>query len=90
MTTTQQYLDYSLLSFAAYGENLQENSKNSVQLKKAGFTQSQVDQFATDGWEEVDQSKDTLYSSSGFSATLFHNTQTGEYVFANRGMEGQL
>ena len=82
MTTTQQYLDYSTLSFAAYGENLKENSKNTDALIGAKFAQPQIDKFIADGWEVVDQSKDSLYGDSGFSATLFHNTKTGEYGFA--------
>lgn len=91
MTTLQQYYDYSSLSLAAYAEvlviggNINENS-----LIEADFTDKQFDQFIADGWEVVDQSSDAKYGSSGFSATLFHNTQTGEYVFANRGTEPGL
>jgi hypothetical protein len=90
MATTQQYLDYSTLSFAAYAESLKSNStdSNAIALKKAGMIQAQIDQLIADGWEVIDQSKDSLYGDSGFSATLFHNTKTGEYVFANRGTAG--
>ncbi|CAG1021441.1 hypothetical protein MTYM_01006 [Methylococcales bacterium] len=84
MTTIQNYSDYSILSFASYALNLKSNADNSLELIKAQFTQSQVDQLFAAHWEVVKQSDDSLYGTSGFSATLFKNTQTGEYVFANR------
>ncbi|MGZ8271305.1 MAG: calcium-binding protein, partial [Methylophilus sp.] len=88
MTTMQQYFDYSQLSLTAYTENLQDgalSATNSTFLTEAGLAQAQIDQLIASGWEVVDQSKDSLYGDSSFSATLFHNTQTDEYVFANRG-----
>jgi len=90
MTTIQQYNNYSILSLAAYAEKLiaVNNTLNKQAFIDAGFTESQFNQFITDGWEVVSQSSDTLYGDSGFSATLFKNTKTGEYVFANRGTAG--
>lgn len=90
MDTIQHYLDYSILSFASYGVGLSASGDNTAALKVAKMTQSQIDQFLADGWEVVNQSSDALYGSSGFSATLFHNTKTDEYVFANRGTEPSL
>lgn len=84
MEIIQKYLDYSLLSFASYAINLKENTTNVDALKAVQFTQSQVNQLVADHWVVVKQSDDGVYGSSGFSATLFKNTQTGEYVFANR------
>jgi hypothetical protein len=88
MSTVGNYYNYSLfLSLAAYGENLAPNASNDTSLKNAGFTQSQYNRFVADGWEVVSQAG-ALYGDSGFSAALFHNLQTGEYVFANRGTAG--
>ena len=89
----QQYFDYSQLSLTAYTEDLQTgvlSGTRTDRLHEAGLVDAQINQLIASGWEVVDQSKDTLYDSSGFSATLFHNTQIGKYIFANRGMEGQL
>jgi Ca2+-binding RTX toxin-like protein len=94
MTTLQQYNDYSQLSMAAYSTALNSTVNGSLAFEDAlqntssGFTQAQAHQLVQDGWEVIDQSKDSLYGDSGFSATLFHNTKTGEYVFANRGTAG--
>jgi hypothetical protein len=55
MTTTQQYLDYSLLSFAAYAESLIESGStaNIVKYVDAKYTQSQAEKFIASGWEVV-------------------------------------
>jgi trimeric autotransporter adhesin len=90
MATLQQYSDYSQLSMAAYSTEMITNSsfKSALQDNSAGFTASQAELLIASGWEVISQSSDLLYGDSGFSATLFHNTQTGEYVFANRGTAG--
>jgi hypothetical protein len=93
MTTMQQYYDYSQLSLTAYAQNLQNGALSNTpaaSLNEAGLTNTQAALLNTDGWEVVSQSSDALYGSSGFSATLFHNTQTNEYVFSNRGTEPGL
>lgn len=91
MATMQEYFDYSQLSMAAYSTELAKAGTSfldALQHSSAGFADKQADQLIASGWEVVDQSSDALYGSSGFSATLFHNIQTGEYVFANRGTAG--
>jgi hypothetical protein len=73
---------------AAYGVNL-DTSPDVIQgYKDAGFTDAQAKKFVADHWQVISQSEDVLYGDSGFSATLLHNTETGEYVFANRGTAG--
>jgi len=93
MSTIQQYYDYSQLSLTAYAIDLKvgilTNTSGFV-LNKAGLTDQQITTLNTDGWQVVGQSSDAMYGSSGFSATLFKNTQTGEYVFANRGTEPEV
>jgi Ca2+-binding RTX toxin-like protein len=91
MTTIHQYFDYSQLAMAAYSTEINESTttfQDALQHESAGFTQTQAQQLIASGWEVVDQSSDIKYGSSGFSGTLFHNTQTNEYVFANRGTAG--
>ncbi|MDB5814738.1 MAG: hypothetical protein JWN23_1855 [Rhodocyclales bacterium] len=88
MATIQQYSDYSLLALASYAEALQAATTNTTQLLKAGFAQAELDAFQAEGWQVVNQSSDALYGNSGFSATLFQNVNTGEYVLANRGTAG--
>jgi hypothetical protein len=84
VTIIQQYLDYSSLSFASYGIDLMATGDNRLTLlNDAKMVQSQLDQLIASGWEVINQSSDIKYGSSGFSATLFHNTQTNEYVFAH-------
>ena len=87
METIQQFYEYSQLSMAAYAENLNV-PLTSQALVAAGFTNAQADHFIANHWEVISQSSDSLYGDSGFSATMFHNTQTDEYVFANRGTAG--
>lgn len=84
MATISDYLNYSEISFAAYAENLTVGArKNSNNYQSALMTESQAQLF-DNTWEVIKQTDDYLYSNSGFSVTLFKNTQTGEYVFANR------
>lgn len=91
MTEINAYYDYSLLSMAAYALDLVGDAGlDKDSFISAGFMESQYNQFISDDWAVVNQSSDALYGSSGFSATLFHNTITGEYVFANRGTAGGL
>jgi hypothetical protein len=63
MTTTQQYYDYSSLSFAAYATDLLTKDIK-TQYMDAGFAESQADEFIASGWEVVDQSSDALYGNS--------------------------
>ncbi|CAG1021438.1 partial RTX-I toxin determinant A from serotypes 1/9, partial [Methylococcales bacterium] len=93
MSTIQQYYDYSQLSLTAYAIDLKVGiltNTSGLVLNKAGLTDQQITALNTDGWQVVGQSSDAMYGSSGFSATLFKNTQTGEYVFANRGTEPEV
>lgn len=87
MTTMQQYFDYSQLSLTAYAQDLQNgmlSATDVTRLHEAGLADAQIATMTTDGWEVISQSSDAIYGD-GFSATLFHNTKTNEYVFANRG-----
>lgn len=52
--------------------------------RSSKFTQTQADQFIADGWTVVDHKANT---STGFSGTLFKNTQTGELVMSFRSTE---
>lgn len=90
MSIINNYFGYSQLSFAAYAEGLVLDNGVSTISKyiDQNFTRAQADQFVDSGWEVVHQSDDAKYGGSGFSATLFRNTQSGEYVFANRGTAG--
>jgi RTX calcium-binding nonapeptide repeat (4 copies) len=93
MTTMQQYFDYSQLSLTAYAIDLRAGALSATSVNRltdAGLTATQIEQLIASGWEVVSQSSDAKYGNTGFSATLFHNTQTGEYVFANRGTEPGL
>lgn len=85
-------LNHSLLAEAAYA-NLWNDRLNQVitadddvknALVTAGFSQTQAEEFIKH-WEVIDHQPDT---NSGFSATLFKNKQTDDYVFANRGTAG--
>lgn len=49
-----------------------------------GFTNSQAKNLSDQGWVFAYQSETALYGQD-YSGTLFYNTQTGEYVLANRG-----
>ena len=88
MESIQSYFQYSQILFAAYAVNLDTGAGVIQALTDAGFTTTQAEKFLANGWKIVSQSSDTLYGASGYSGTLFHNTQTGEYVFANRGTAG--
>ena len=89
MASIKQLSDYSLLAMASYAKSLNTTAPLSVaafsaKLLEAGFTQPQIDSLSASGWQVVSQSEDTQYGD-GFSATLFQNAKTGEFVFANRG-----
>ncbi|CAG1021445.1 hypothetical protein MTYM_01008 [Methylococcales bacterium] len=87
MSTIQQYYNYSQLSLTAYAiDDLKVGSFNGskASINDAGLADQQITTLNANGWQVVGQSSDAMYGSSGFSATLFKNTQTGEYVFANR------
>lgn len=88
MEQIQLFYQYSQLSMAAYGNDLDSSPNINVPLVAAGFTVASAQELIDQHWEVVSQSEDAMYEESGFSATLFHNTQTGEYVFANRGSLG--
>jgi|GEM_PF-2238746 len=81
----KELCDKALLSDASYadfkGIDLSDKDDIKTALTNSGFTSTQSDEFIKH-WEVIDHQPDT---SSGFSATLFKNKQTGEYVFANRG-----
>ncbi len=88
MQTIQSFYQYRSLSMAAYGENFGAALDLVNSLKEAGFTTVSAQKFIADGWKVISQSEDSLYGAGGFSATLFHNTKTNEFVFANRGTAG--
>ena len=48
------------------------------------FTGVQAQQFLADGWTVVEHESNT---KTGFSGTLFRNTQTGEFVLSFRSTE---
>lgn len=92
MSTIQNLFQQAQLAEAAYA-NFFDNSGNLVTtvakltgaLTTGGmkFSAAQAAAFAAD-WSVVSQQPNT---SNGFSATVFKNNATGEYVFAARGTE---
>ncbi|SFG13752.1 calcium-binding protein [Neptunomonas qingdaonensis] len=85
--------NHALLAEAAYADLWDEAANKtvtSVDKVKAALlavtsplSETQIDEFLND-WEVVSHQANT---ASGFSATLFKNKHTQEYVFANRGTE---
>ena len=86
--------NHALLAEAAYANLLDSTDNVTITgsddvitaLKSNGFSETQEEEFVKD-WEVVSHQANT---ASGFSATLFKNKHTQEYVFANRGTEGDV
>jgi len=82
------------LAQAAYAKNLLPGAPSIRALTDAGMTQTQAEAFAKE-WRVVDQytaPADSVpifgeVTGSGFSATIFQNIETKQYVFAIRGTE---
>lgn len=89
MNSVSEYSNFSMLSQAAYASfgAVTDPIASLTAVKKGDFTLTQAQSFVSSGWTVVDQSSDAKFSDSDFSATLFFNTKTGQYVFANRGTE---
>ena len=80
--------EQALLAEAAYADFEDVTTDGQVRTaltsESSKFSSAQAEGF-TKHWQVISHQPDT---SSGFSATLFKNKQTGEYVFANRGTAG--
>ena len=83
--------EHAQLAEAAYA-NFWDDRNNEVTtdpakvqtaLKDLGFSKKQAEEF-TSHWEVISHQPNL---NSGFSATLFKNKHSHEYVFANRGTE---
>jgi Ca2+-binding RTX toxin-like protein len=101
MSNSEQYYDLASLAEASYVLFDQFDYKDSEELKRAlqnignssinkdyngHFSATQAADFV-EKWEVISHQKNT---SSGFSATLFKNKETGEFFYANRGTEPGL
>ncbi len=88
--------NHALLAEAAYADLWDETTNkaitNGTKVKLAlesvdkPLSKTQIEEFLKD-WEVISHQANT---ASGFSATLFKNKHTQEYVFANRGTEGDV
>ncbi|MDY0397713.1 MAG: hypothetical protein RBR03_03555 [Desulfuromonas thiophila] len=81
-----EYFKQSQLSMAAYALDLTPGISGTAytdKLKAAGMSSVQAIAFANT-YTVIDQYTDP---DSGFSGTLFRNTETGEYTFALRGTQ---
>lgn len=92
MNTIQSLFQQAQLAEAAYANFAGINASSSAQAiqdvltnpnKNGKFSQAQATAFAAQ-WSVVSQQPNT---SNGFSATVFRNNTSGEYVFAARGTE---
>lgn len=93
MTAIADYFEQAQLSQAAYALNLLRGMSGSNQttdyinsLMTAGMSSSQAEEFANT-YAVLDQYTDP---TTGLSATVFHNVETGEVIFAIRGTEWSL
>jgi hypothetical protein len=96
MSTIQELFQQAQLAEAAYASFFDDAGflvTTDAQVKTAltigGFSPSQADDFVAH-WQVVDQYTAPSFlglTGSGFSATVFQNIATGEYVFAARGTE---
>ncbi|MEQ1622939.1 MAG: calcium-binding protein [Methylococcales bacterium] len=92
MISTTTLFDKALLAEASYADfriaeqidGTYNKDKVIAALITGDFSAIQAKEFAQH-WQVVSHRPDTVF---GFSATLFKNIQTGEYVFANRGTAG--
>lgn len=92
MSSIQSLFQQAQLAEAAYANLAAMNAatpKTTLELAlktgSASFSAAQATAFAAE-WSVISQQSNT---ASGFSATLFKNNVTGEYVFAARGTEPQ-
>jgi hypothetical protein len=90
MGTIKQCFNYAELAQAAYG-TFPSTTINTSWLthSKVGMSSAQAEKFVAT-WKVVDQyiaPSTEGNAGSGFSATVFQNISTGEYVFAVRGTE---
>ncbi len=89
MATIKDYFKQAQLSQAAYAQNLLPNMAGAndtnyvAALEQGGMSSIQAIAFANT-YTVIDQYTDP---DSGFSGTLFRNTETGEYTFALRGTQ---
>ncbi len=87
MSTIQNLFEQAQLAEAAYA-NFSSGLSTKEALIANNFSTAQADEFLTH-WEVVDQYTSDGISitgdNTGFSATLFRNTTTGQYTFAVRG-----
>lgn len=92
MSGTRKLYELASLAEASYAlfdelnniysdENVRDLLKNS--RFNGTFTATQAADFVAE-WEVISHQKNT---ENGFSATLFRNKNTGEYVYATRGTE---
>ena len=83
MSTIQELFQQAQLAEAAYADFAAFPSSVTDALKSEGFSDAQATDFVTH-WKVVDHISNT---ASGFSATVFQNKDTHQYVFAIRGTE---
>lgn len=81
MTSTQDMFQQAQLAEAAYADFSKVTTSTKQALINAGFSDAQATAFVAE-WEVIDHVPDT---SSGFSATIFRNKQSGGYTLAIRG-----
>jgi hypothetical protein len=76
----EAFLDSPNISNPDVLKSLLEDGNN----RNSKFTIADADKFVSDGWTVLEQKANT---ASGFSGTLFKNTQTGELVISFRSTE---
>lgn len=89
MSTIQNLFQQAQLAEAAYANFQAPNTSPEQALRNLGFSQSQASAFVQ-RYQVVNQytaSGGLTGQGSGFSATLFLDTTTGQYTFAARGTE---
>ena len=72
---------YAYLWDEEINQVIKDQDKVETALKASGLSETQAESFSKN-WEVISHQPDT---DSRFSATLFKNRKTGEYVFSNRG-----
>ena len=90
MSAIQDLFQQAQLAEAAYANFTAFSNNPKGALEEVGFSSTQADDFVKH-WEVINQyiapAAILGIGGTGFSATLFKNSQTGAYTFAIRGTE---